>query len=92
MTTFSFHAIKNITTGEGGIITTNSKTLYQRLLMLRSHGVIKDKRQFTGDFNAKGPWYYEMQELGFNYRLTDIQAVLGLSQLKKIDLFKKRRK
>lgn len=85
MAVFSFHPVKNITTGEGGAITTNSKELYQKLLAYRSHGVHKEgEMQHT--------WEYEMLELGYNYRLTDIQAALGISQLKKLDTFKKRRR
>lgn len=84
MTTLSFHPVKNITTGEGGAITTNNKNLYQRLLLLRTHGITKDTRKLTTN---PGPWYYEMQELGFNYRLTDIQAALGISQLNKLNKF-----
>lgn len=86
MTTFSFHPVKTITTGEGGAITTNDKNLYQKLLLLRSHGITKNPE----DFNQNpGPWYYEMQNLGFNYRMTDIQAALGISQLKKLNKFAK---
>jgi UDP-4-amino-4,6-dideoxy-N-acetyl-beta-L-altrosamine transaminase len=89
LTAFSFHPVKTITTGEGGAITTNSKDLYDRLLMLRSHGITKDKKKLS--INA-GPWYYEMQELGFNYRLSDMQAALGISQLSRLDEFKARRR
>ena len=89
MTVFSFHPVKTITTGEGGAITTNDEELYQRLLMLRSHGVTKDEKLLTKN---PGPWYYEMQTLGFNYRMTDMQAALGFSQLKKLDTFKSRRR
>ncbi len=88
MTIFSFHPVKTITTGEGGAITTNNKDLYNRLLMLRSHGITRDPQLLTKN---PGPWYYEMHECGFNYRITDIQAALGFSQLKKLDAFKKRR-
>jgi UDP-4-amino-4,6-dideoxy-N-acetyl-beta-L-altrosamine transaminase len=76
---FSFHPVKHITTGEGGAITTNSKELYDKMLILRGHGMIK-----TPDMK---PWEYEMQDLGFNYRITDIQCALGLSQLKKLPNF-----
>jgi perosamine synthetase len=89
LTTFSFHPVKTITTGEGGAITTNSKELYERLLMLRSHGITKDENKLSMN---PGPWYYEMQELGFNYRLTDMQAVLGVSQMSRLDKFKARRR
>ena len=89
MTVFSFHPIKNMTTGEGGAITTNNKIFYERLLMLRSHGVTKDQNLLTKN---PGPWYYEMQLLGFNYRISDICAALGRSQLKKLDKFVSRRR
>ena len=88
MTVFSFHPVKTITTGEGGAVTTNSTNLYEKLLLLRSHGITKDVKLLGK--NA-GPWYYEMQELGFNYRMNDLQAALGTSQLSKIDRFKARR-
>lgn len=89
MTVFSFHPVKTITTGEGGAVTTNDQALYQKLLMLRSHGTTKNENILTKN---PGPWYYEMQALGFNYRMTDIQAALGYSQLQKLDFFKKRRR
>ena len=75
---FSFHPVKHISCGEGGIITTNNRKLYQKLLLLRSHGITKDKNLFHENH---GGWYYEMNELGFNYRISDINASLGLSQL-----------
>lgn len=76
---FSFHPVKQITTGEGGSITTNSKELYEKLIILRGHGM-----SVRTDI---APWYYDMTELGFNYRLTDISCALGLSQIKKLDSF-----
>ena len=96
-TVFSLHPVKSIAAGEGGIITTNDPKIYARLKRLRSHGINKDEDQFFNETNAKenglnAPWYYEMQELGFNYRLTDIQCSLAYSQLKKLPLFMERRK
>jgi UDP-4-amino-4,6-dideoxy-N-acetyl-beta-L-altrosamine transaminase len=79
---FSFHPVKHIASGEGGMITTNDPILYQRLLLLRTHGITKDPRQLEDNH---GGWYYEMQTLGFNYRLTDFQAALGMSQLSRAD-------
>ncbi|WP_374216861.1 UDP-4-amino-4,6-dideoxy-N-acetyl-beta-L-altrosamine transaminase [Bacillus bingmayongensis] len=89
MTMFSFHPVKHITTGEGGIITTNNKDYYQKLLQFRTHGITRDPDKLI---NNHGPWYYEMQFLGYNYRMTDIQAALGLSQLQKLDDFIAKRK
>jgi perosamine synthetase len=92
MCIFSFHPVKTIATGEGGMITTNNEKLFEKLMMLRTHGITKDASKFKNlDRDSTGPWYYEMQELGFNYRLTDIQASLGISQMKKIESFAKRR-
>ncbi|NEY21263.1 UDP-4-amino-4,6-dideoxy-N-acetyl-beta-L-altrosamine transaminase [Bacillus ginsengihumi] len=84
MTMFSFHPVKHITCGEGGVITTDRKDLYEKLLMFRSHGITRNKQQLIEDH---GPWYYEMQCLGYNYRMTDIQAALGVSQMNKLDQF-----
>ncbi|RJR30238.1 UDP-4-amino-4,6-dideoxy-N-acetyl-beta-L-altrosamine transaminase [Candidatus Microgenomates bacterium] len=90
MTMFSFHPVKVITTGEGGMIVTNNKLFYEKMLMFRTHGITKN-RDYLKNKNP-GSWYYEMQELGFNYRLTDIQAALGTSQLIKIEQFIRKRK
>ncbi|MBM7655859.1 UDP-4-amino-4,6-dideoxy-N-acetyl-beta-L-altrosamine transaminase [Neobacillus cucumis] len=84
MTMFSFHPVKHITSGEGGMVTTNNKDYYEKLLQFRSHGITREPSKLT---EKQGPWYYEMQFLGFNYRLTDIQAALGISQLNKINRF-----
>lgn len=86
---FSFHPVKTITTGEGGMITTNSKELYEKMLKLRSHGIEKNKKKWKNKNlaftkNKPNAWYYEMQDLGLNYRLTDFQCALGLSQVKKL--------
>lgn len=83
LTIFSFHPVKHIACGEGGMITTNDPILYEKLLLLRTHGITKNNFQNTENEIPQGGWYYEMQELGFNYRLSDMQAVLGLSQLKR---------
>lgn len=91
---FSFHPVKHIASGEGGMITTNDEALYNRLLALRTHGIVKDDNLFTNSIDfASGSekaksyplWYMEMKELGYNYRLTDFQAALGLSQLQRAD-------
>lgn len=92
MTVFSFHPVKSITTGEGGVVTTNDEELYRILLRLRSHGINKLETKLSnplaGETNGQmNPWYYEMLDLGFNYRLTEIQAVLGRSQLSRVDSF-----
>jgi len=90
MTVFSFHPVKHITTGEGGAVLTNDKELYEKLLMFRSHGITKEKEKLIN--THEGNWYYEIHYLGYNYRITDIQCALGLSQLKKLDNFIKRRR
>jgi UDP-4-amino-4,6-dideoxy-N-acetyl-beta-L-altrosamine transaminase len=86
---FSFHPVKHIACGEGGMITTNDETLYKKLLFLRTHGITKDDSLLTENH---GGWYYEMQELGYNYRLTDFQAALGISQLKRAEKGLERRR
>jgi perosamine synthetase len=91
MTVFSFHPVKAIAMGEGGLVTTNDEELYRSLLRLRSHGINKLDDEFEHP-EESGPWYYEMQELGYNYRITDLQCALGLSQLKKLDRFVARRR
>jgi perosamine synthetase len=96
MTIFSFHPVKAIAAGEGGMITTNDESIYRKLLRLRSHGINKldDPFQLPEQAETNGvrdPWYYEMQELGFHYRITDMQCGLALSQFKKLDKFIARR-
>ncbi len=89
MTTFSFHPVKHITTGEGGAVTTNSHELYEKLEMFRAHGITRDVGKLLKD---EGPWYYEQQFLGYNYRMTDFQAALGVSQLGKLEKSLERRR
>ena len=97
MTAFSFHPVKTLTTGEGGILTTDHEAWAANARLLRSHGMVRDPAHFLNSdtcpvTSEKGPWYYEMQDLGYNYRLTDIQCALGLSQLKRLDAFIARRR
>jgi len=89
MTIFSFHPVKIITTGEGGMVLTNRRDLYDRLLRLRSHGITRDPALIEGE--NEGAWYYQQIELGFNYRITDMQAALGVSQMTQLDTFVTRR-
>lgn len=90
MAVFSFHPVKIITTGEGGMVLTNDKTLYERLILYRSHGITRDPAKMT--YEADGPWYYQQIALGFNYRMTDMQAALGYSQMTRLDAFVARRR
>jgi UDP-4-amino-4,6-dideoxy-L-N-acetyl-beta-L-altrosamine transaminase len=99
MTVFSFHPVKQITTGEGGAVLTNSSDYYEKLCLFRTHGITKERSKFrnmTHDpcpmTRSSGDWYYEMQTLGFNYRMSDIHAALGMSQLRKLDRFVFRRR
>jgi perosamine synthetase len=96
MCVFSFHPVKTITTGEGGAVLTNDDDLGRRLRMLRNHGIERDTSRFVGGDEREGgepkPWLYEQQLLGFNYRMTDIQAALGLSQLNRLEQFLERRR
>jgi dTDP-4-amino-4,6-dideoxygalactose transaminase len=89
LTIFSFHPVKTITTGEGGAVTTNNQALYEKLIDLRSHGITKSAEKLTDN---PGPWYHEMHALSHNFRLTDLQAALGISQLKKLEAFINRRR
>lgn len=89
MTTFSFHPVKTVTGGEGGAVLTNSDEYYEKLKLARSHGITRDAKLMEHEID--GPWYYEMVDLGYNYRMTDIQAALISSQLDKLELFKTRR-
>lgn len=90
MAVFSFHPVKIITTGEGGMVLTNRQDLYEKLIRLRSHGITRSPEQMQGE--SHGPWYYEQLELGFNYRMTDIQAALGASQMQRLSAFVERRR
>ena len=85
ITVFSFHPVKIITTGEGGCCTTNKKKYYDKLKALRNNGITKERRNFK--FKNLGPWYYEQQSIGYNFRMNDIQSALGISQLKNLNTF-----
>ncbi len=91
MTCFSFHPVKTVTSGEGGAVTTNSEELYKKLILAHTHGITHDEELMEEDVH-EGPWYYEQISLGYNYRMTDFQAALLLSQLKQLEFFKERRK
>ncbi|MDJ0795546.1 MAG: UDP-4-amino-4,6-dideoxy-N-acetyl-beta-L-altrosamine transaminase [Calothrix sp. MO_167.B12] len=90
ITVLSFHPVKIITTGEGGMLLTNQEELYQKLIRLRSHGITRNSELMQGE--SHGSWYYQQLELGFNYRITDIQAALGVSQMQRLDEFISRRR
>ena len=90
MTVFSFHPVKIVTTGEGGMVVTNNKDLYDKLVLYRSHGITREPKLMNKQ--ADGPWYYQQIDLGFNYRMTDMQAALGYSQMQKVDEFVSRRR
>lgn len=89
MTEFSFHPVKHITCGEGGIVTTNDEKLYEKLKLYRTHGITRNPNEMS---KYDGAWYYEQIGLGYNYRITDFQSALGMSQLKRIETFLKRRR
>lgn len=91
ITCFSFHPVKTITAGEGGAITTNNDAFHKKLTLVRAHGITRDEELMV-EYPHEGPWYYEQIELGYNYRMTDFQAALLLSQLKKLEKFKARRR
>jgi UDP-4-amino-4,6-dideoxy-N-acetyl-beta-L-altrosamine transaminase len=90
MAVFSFHPVKIITTGEGGMVVTNREDLYEKLIRLRTHGITRNPELMQGE--SHGLWYYQQLELGFNYRITDIQAALGASQMQRLDEFVSRRR
>lgn len=90
MTTFSFHPVKTVTAGEGGAVMTNDSKLYEKLVLFRTHGITRNPAMMSRE--PDGPWYYEQVDLGYNYRMTDMQAALVISQLDKLELFKARRK
>lgn len=85
ITVFSFHPVKIVTTAEGGAVMTNQKALYDKMALLRSHGITRDLEQMEGE--SHGGWYYQQIDLGFNYRMTELQAALGVSQMKRLDDF-----
>jgi UDP-4-amino-4,6-dideoxy-N-acetyl-beta-L-altrosamine transaminase len=89
MTVFSFHPVKIVTTAEGGMVLTNNSELYEKLIQFRSHGITRNPELMTE--KVQGPWYYQQIDLGYNYRMTDIQAALGLSQMERLDQFVTRR-
>src|SRR5690606_4106858 len=95
---FSFHPVKHIATGEGGMITTNDENLYKKLLQLRTHGIVKEDGLYTNSIEFAGGeasypgWYMEMQDCGYNYRLSDFQAALGISQLNRAEEGLKKRR
>lgn len=90
ITTFSFHPVKTVTGGEGGAVLTNDRNIYEKLLLYRSHGITRNEAMM--EYPCEGSWYYEMIDLGYNYRMTDMQAALIESQLHKLEVFKARRK
>lgn len=90
MTVFSFHPVKIITTGEGGMVLTNNEELYKKLCLYRNHGITRDESLMTHE--ADGPWYYQQIDLGYNYRMTEMQAALGYSQMDRLDEFVSRRR
>jgi dTDP-4-amino-4,6-dideoxygalactose transaminase len=96
MTTFSLHPVKTITSGEGGLIVTQNSQLAARLRQLRTHGMTRQIESTVGlglpSYDERGPWYYEMQQLGYNYRITDFQCALGISQLARLDDYVRRRR
>ncbi len=99
MAVFSFHPVKHVATGEGGAVLTNDTALYKKLQIFRNHGIIKNAENFLHpesgldeETSSPNPWYYEMQYLGYNYRITDMQCALGISQLNKLDSFVARRR
>ena len=89
MTTFSFHPVKHITTAEGGMVMTNNKELYDKLILFRTHGITRDPELLSRD---EGSWYYEQIALGYNYRITDVQCALGVSQMRRLDDFVAKRR
>ncbi len=91
MTCFSFHPVKTVTSGEGGAVTTDNEAFFEKLSLFRTHGITHDTK-LMADPNPEGPWYYEMVDVGYNYRITDFQSALLISQLDKLEIFSKRRK
>jgi perosamine synthetase len=96
ITTFSFHPVKNMTTGEGGMLVTDDESMARKARELRMHGIVRNPAEYlglgAGEFDERGSWYYEMHSLGYNYRITDFQCALGLSQLRRLDKMLERRR
>lgn len=92
LTTFSFHPVKTVTGGEGGAVLTNNKYYYEKMRLMATHGITKDKNEFMSADTSDGEWYYEQKELGYNFRMTEMQAALIISQINRLTAFKERRR
>lgn len=92
LTTFSFHPVKTVTGGEGGAVLTNNKCFYEKMRLMATHGITKNKNEFSSDDASVGEWYYEQKELGYNFRMTEMQAALIISQINRLTTFKEKRR